>query len=45
MINKKEIIIPFREHYSWYFEERYLRAVKEEQNHGGTRMSFSDVFD
>jgi len=32
MMNKKEIILPFREHYNWYFEERYLRAVKED-NH------------
>lgn len=44
-MNKKEIILPFREHYSWYFEERYLWAVKEEQNNGNPWMSFNDVFD
>jgi len=30
MMNKKEIILPFREHYSWYFEERYLKAIKDD---------------
>ena len=32
MIDKKEIIMPFREHYDWYFEERYLKAVQEKQD-------------
>jgi len=43
MMNKKEIILPFWEHYNWYFEERYLRAVKED-NHAPW-MSFNEVFD
>jgi hypothetical protein len=34
MMNKKEIIIPFRDHYHWYFEERYLKAVNEESKQG-----------
>lgn len=45
MMNKKEIIIPFWEHYSWYFEERYMKAVYEQTKAGPPWMSFSDVFD
>ena len=45
MMNKKEIIIPFWEHYHWYFEEWYLKAVNDEMKQGNNRMSFSDVFD
>lgn len=43
MMNKKEIILPFREHYSWYFEERYLKAMKDDN--AAPWMSFNDVFD
>ena len=43
MVNKKEIIVPFREHYAWYFEERYLDP--KPQGTTGVRMSFSDVFE
>lgn len=44
MMNKKEIILPFREHYNWYFEERYLKAISKEDN-AAPWMSFNEVFD
>ena len=45
MHNKKEIILPFREKYAWYFEERYMRLAREEEEGHEGRMSFSAVFD
>ena len=45
MMNKKEIIIHFREHYNWYFEEWYMKAVYDQAKSGPPRMSFSDVFE
>ncbi len=46
MMNKKEIIIPFWEHYQWYFEGRYpLEDPPKNKTEDGVWMSFSDVFE